>query len=165
MNPLDILFLVVIGISILLSLMKGITRELFSIIGVIAGIVIAGKTFGDGAVLLQQWLPIQIAKPVAFAVIFILVNILMNFGGIVLQKILKLAMLGWVDRIGGIIFGAIRGLLLVGVAIVVLLKFPVGTSRTLIESSVILPMFKTLLKWVCILLPEEFSSAVKGFVQ
>ncbi|MDI6780958.1 MAG: CvpA family protein [bacterium] len=161
MNILDILFLAVIVISIVLSMMKGLTREVFSLAGVIVGIVVAGRTFGNGAILLQQWMPHQIAKPVAFAIIIILVNILINFGGLIIQKIMKIAMLGWVDNLGGIIFGIIRGLILVGIAIVVLLKFPVGASKELIGSSNIIPAFKSFLQLICLLLPPEFSSAVK----
>lgn len=161
MNILDILFLAVIAISIVLSMMKGLTREVFSLAGVILGVVVAGRTFENGAILLQQWMPAQIAKPIAFAIITILVNILMNFGGIIIQKMMKIVMLGWVDNLGGIIFGIIRGMILVGVAIVVLLKFPVGASRELIGSSNIIPAFKTLLQLICLLLPPEFSSAVR----
>ncbi|MBU0701346.1 CvpA family protein [bacterium] len=162
MNILDILFLAVIGISIILSTMKGLTREIFSLVGIIAGIVVAGRTFGNGAILLQQWMPHQIAKPVAFAIIAILVNILVNFGGIILQRIMKIVMLGWVDSLGGIIFGIIRGMLLVGVAIIVLLKFPVGASKELIGSSNIIPVFKAFLQAICLLLPPEFAAAVKA---
>ncbi|MFH1859650.1 MAG: CvpA family protein [bacterium] len=162
MNILDILFLAVIAISIVLSMMKGLTREIFSLAGIIAGVVVAGRTFENGAILLQQWMPAQIAKPVAFAIIFILVNILVNFGGIILQKILKIVLLGWVDNLGGIIFGIIRGMLLVGVAIIVLLKFPVGASKELMDSSSIIPAFKAFLQLICLLLPPEFSSVVKA---
>ncbi|OIP37171.1 hypothetical protein AUJ95_08510 [Candidatus Desantisbacteria bacterium CG2_30_40_21] len=164
MNILDILFFVVIVISIVLSMMKGLTREVFSLAGVIAGVVVAGKTFEHGAVLLQQWMPAGIAKPVAFAIITVLVNILINFGGIVLQKLMKIAMLGWVDNLGGIIFGTIRGLILVSIAIIVLLKFPIGSSKELIVSSNIIPTFKSFLQLICLLLPPEFSSAVKKFI-
>lgn len=162
MNILDILFLVVIVISVVLSMMKGLTREIFSLAGVVVGVFVAGKTFENGAILLQQWMPAEIAKPVAFAIITILVNILINFGGIILQKIMKIAMLGWVDNLGGIFFGVIRGLLLVSVAIIVLLKFPIGASKELITSSNIIPAFKAFLQFICLLLPPEFLSAVKA---
>jgi membrane protein required for colicin V production len=161
MNILDILFIAVIVISIVLSMMKGLTREIFALAGIVVGIVVAGKTFGNGAILLQQWLPAQVARPIAFAIITILVNILINFGGIIIQKIMKIVMLGWIDNLGGIIFGVVRGLLLVGVAIVVLLKFPVGASKELMDSSNIIPAFKTILHLICLLLPPEFLSAVE----
>ncbi|MFH1097146.1 MAG: CvpA family protein [Candidatus Desantisbacteria bacterium] len=165
MNILDILFFVVIVISIVLSMMKGLSREVFSLIGMIAGVFIAGKTFESGAVLLHQWLPAEVAKPVAFAIITVLVNILINFGGIVLQKIMKIAMLGWVDNLGGILFGTIRGLILVSIAIIVLLKFPIGSSKELIVSSNIIPAFKAFLQLICLLLPPEFAQAVKKFIE
>jgi membrane protein required for colicin V production len=50
----------------------------------------------------DRWLPV-----ISFAVVFILVALLVRWGAGIVQRTIEIALLGWVNRIGGILFYAI----------------------------------------------------------
>ena len=102
---IDIVFAVLIVIAIVKGYQKGLIIALFSIIAFIVGIAAAVKLSAAVAVYLQdnlsvsaKWLPI-----ISFAVVFILVVLLIRLGANLIQKTVELALLGWVNRLGGIL--------------------------------------------------------------
>lgn len=85
---------------------KGLIIALFSIVAFIIGLAAALKLsavaavwLGNNANISAKWLPF-----VSFAVVFFIVVLLVNWGGKTIEKTFEMALLGWVNRIGGIIF-------------------------------------------------------------
>jgi membrane protein required for colicin V production len=66
------------------------------------------------------------------------VLILVSVLGVILKYLLNIAFLGWVDRIGGIVFGLAKGILIISVLFISLTAFlPKGTA--IIKNSVLAP--------------------------
>ncbi len=105
---IDIVFLLLILLACVKGFSKGLIVALFSIIGFIVGIAAALKLSAYAAEKLSgtfnagKWLPF-----ISFMLVFLAVMILVNIGARLLQKSVELIMLGWVNRIGGIILYAL----------------------------------------------------------
>ncbi len=106
---IDIIFAIILIIACIKGYQKGLIIALFSIIAFIIGIAAALKfsTLVAGWLSYQanisvKWLPI-----ISFALVFFGVALLVRSGGKIIEKTFQLALLGWVNRLGGIIFYAI----------------------------------------------------------
>lgn len=120
---LDIAFLIVVGLSIIGGLVRGLARELFGLAGVVAGFILA-LTFAAGwSLFLERWLP----PPAAYAAMFILVlmgtTLLADLVGQLVTGLLKAVKLSVPNRLAGGIFGVFRGALLAIVLFIGLLFF------------------------------------------
>ena len=105
---IDIIFAILIIIACVKGYQKGLIIALFSIIAFIIGLAAALKLsavaagwLGGNTSVNTKWLPF-----LSFAVVFFAVVIIVNWGGKIVEKTFKMALLGWVNRLGGIIFYA-----------------------------------------------------------
>lgn len=102
---IDILFLIVMIIAVFKGFSKGIVVAIFSFIAFIIGLAASLKLSAVVAQHLQtssgvsgKWMPL-----LAFSLVFIVVVLLVNIGARIIRKTISMAMLGWLDRLGGII--------------------------------------------------------------
>jgi membrane protein required for colicin V production len=74
----------------------------------------------------------------SFLAIFCSVLIIISILGVVIKYLLNVAFLGWIDRLCGVFFGLIKGVLIVTVLFIILTTFlPKGAP--LIKKSVLAP--------------------------
>lgn len=106
---LDIVFAILIIIACIKGYQKGLVIAVFSVVAFIVGLAAALKLSALVAVWLgshsgidAKWLPV-----LSFAIVFFAVVILVRLGAKFIEKTFQMAMLGWVNRIGGIFFYAI----------------------------------------------------------
>ncbi len=125
----DLIVLIVVGYFVFTGLRHGLVEELFKLVGIIAAIVLAIKFMTPGAQLLASIFNANADKLgfISFIVIFILVLLAFRFAAKVVKSILKLAMLGWLDKLGGGAFGAAKGALLLSALIWLLLFLPIDS--------------------------------------
>lgn len=102
---LDLLFAVILVLAIFKGYQRGLIVGIFSFIAVIVGLAAAIKLsavvagyIGKAVNVSDAWLPV-----ISFAVVFIIVVLLVRLGVNAIQRTVELAMLGWVNRLGGII--------------------------------------------------------------
>jgi len=124
MNWLDIIIVVGLIINVVISLKRGLVRELFSVMGIILGVVISSRFYQE-----LNWFSGLIKNPgivkvLSFILIFLGVAIIVNLIGLVLNKIFKWSALGMLDHLGGFIFGFIKGIMITGIVLFLLAKFP-----------------------------------------
>ena len=100
---IDIIFAVISIIAIIKGIRKGLVVALFSIIAYIIGLAAALKLSAVVAMYLQKnisvsgkWLPV-----ISFAIVFIIVVILVNWGGKFIEKSFEMAFLGWANKLAG----------------------------------------------------------------
>ncbi len=105
---LDIIFAVIIVLAILKGYQKGLVVGLFSLVTVIVGLAAAMKLstvvagyIGKAVKVSDQWLPI-----ISFAVVFFIILLLIRLGARAIEKTVELVMLGWVNKVAGVIFFA-----------------------------------------------------------
>lgn len=102
---IDIIFAVILLVAILKGYRKGFIIAIFSIIAYIVGLAAALKLSATVAEYLKKnmdisgkWLPF-----LSFAFVFILVVFLVTLGGRLIEKTFEMALLGWLNRLGGIL--------------------------------------------------------------
>ncbi|MEO6550583.1 MAG: CvpA family protein [Ferruginibacter sp.] len=102
---IDIIFAVLILLAIIKGFRKGLIIALFSIIAFVVGIAAALKLSAAVAMRLEhnltvasKWLPL-----VSFALVFFVVVLLVHLGGKLIEKTFQMVMLGWANRLGGIL--------------------------------------------------------------
>ena len=162
MNWLDIVLVVPLAITTLIGLKFGLIKAILSLVGVIAGVILAGRFYTPLSEQLTFIPQASVAKIVAFAIILIGVMVI----AVVLANLLKWAasmmMLGWVNRLGGAVFGVLLGAITCGALLAAWVKF-FGAGDAITESilaSVLLDHFPLVLG----LLPDEFDT-VRSFFQ
>lgn len=127
---IDILIGAVLLISAIISFLRGFIREVLTILGVVCGFFAA--YFGADYILpyVYDWFGIEegeevkklfdvvpytlIAEAVTYASIFIFIVILVSLISHVISESLKNIGLGAIDRTLGVVFGLVRGVLLLG---------------------------------------------------
>jgi len=162
MNWLDIVILVLIAISTLLGLRTGIIKAALSLVGVIVGVILAGRYYVPLSEQLSFISQAGVARTVAFAIILVGVMVLAAVLASVLKRAVSLVMLGWVNRLGGAIFGLAMGAIFCAAVLATWVGF-LGAGETIIQS-IITPVLLEYFPVVLALLPSEFD-AVHSFFQ
>lgn len=103
---IDIIFVILVFFAAIKGFQRGLIIAVFSILAIVIGLAAAIKLSAVAAVhidkavrVTDKWLPI-----VSFIAVFITVVILVRFGAKLIEKTLRLGMLGWANRVGGILF-------------------------------------------------------------
>lgn len=122
MTTIDIIILVVIGVGVIQGLMKGFVKQLASIVGLIAGLLVARALFASVAEKLAPVLGTStvIAQILAFVLICVAVPLGFVLVASFLTKALDAVRLGWLNRWLGSGLGALKYMILIGLAIHVL---------------------------------------------
>ncbi|MEO5649234.1 MAG: CvpA family protein [Ginsengibacter sp.] len=101
---IDVAFFIVMIIAVFKGFSKGLIIAIFSLLAFIIGTAAALKLSAVVAHSLEnatgasaKWLPV-----VSFILIFIVVVLLVNIGARIIKKTASFAMLGWLDKLGGI---------------------------------------------------------------
>lgn len=130
MNPFDILIIVILGYSLVRGLFRGLIKELSSIVGVLGGFYAAYTYYNVLAGLLSRLIhDISYLNILSFLIIFCGVLIIVGVLGVIIKYLLNIAFLGWIDRIGGVVFGVLKGILIVSILFITLTAFlPKGTA-------------------------------------
>ncbi len=102
---LDLIVAVLIVLAIIKGYQRGLIAGVFSFVAIIIGLAAAIKLSAVVADYLSksvnisdQWLPI-----ISFAVVFIIVVVLVRLGANAIQRVTEAVMLGWANRIGGVL--------------------------------------------------------------
>jgi len=124
MNPFDIIIIVILGYSLVRGVFRGLVKEVSSIVGVLGGFYAAFTYY----TMLAKILSGLIKEPaylniLSFLIIFCSVLIIVGVLGIIIKYLLNIAFLGWVDRIGGVGFGLVKGVLIVSILFISLTAF------------------------------------------
>ncbi len=111
----DIIAVAVIGLFAFLGFRKGLVSEVFKILGVVTGIILAIQNIEKGAAVIHGMAKLdpRIEKVLAFIAILLVTIIVFIFLAKVAKTIFKMALMGWLDRSGGLAFGGLKGALII----------------------------------------------------
>ncbi len=105
---LDIIFVVLVILAAIKGYQRGLIVGVFSFVAIIIGLAAAMKLsavvagyLGESVNVSYEWLPI-----VSFAIVFLIVVLLVRWGANAIERTVELVMLGWVNRLGGVVFYA-----------------------------------------------------------
>jgi len=103
---IDIVFAILLIMACIKGFQKGLIIAVFSIVAFIIGLAAALKLstavaswLGNSVSVNTKWLPF-----ISFALVFFIVILLVRWGARLIEKTFQLALLGWVNKIGGIAF-------------------------------------------------------------
>ena len=152
MNYLDIIIGIILIIFALGGLKNGIIREAFSLAAFIGGIYGAIK-LSD---MVGQWLGKLInvnedlMSVISFIVVFIALALIINWLGNVIAGIIESVSLGFIDKLGGVVFGIAKGFLLVGIIILLLDFFGIKDvlNKETCESSKLYKSSEKVATWI-----------------
>lgn len=106
---IDVITMILLALACYRGASKGLIVAVFSFLAVIIGLAAAIKLSGVVAAWLQsstnvnkQWLPF-----ISFLAVIILVALLVKWSAKLLQKSVEFVMMGWLNRLGGIVFFAL----------------------------------------------------------
>src|SRR5688572_25854574 len=105
---IDIIYCILLVLAVLQGFRRGLIIAVFSFIAVIIGLAAAMKLstvvadwIAPAVDVSEKWLPV-----LCFALVFIAVVLLIRLAANALQKLVQAFLLGFVNRIGGILFYA-----------------------------------------------------------
>ena len=114
---LDIIVVFLLGLALFKGLRKGLIVGVFSFLAFIVGLAAALKLsavtaeyIGGNVSVSKQWLPI-----LAFVLVFLLVVFLVRLGAKALEGVARLALLGWLNKLGGVVLFSLLYLLVFSV--------------------------------------------------
>jgi membrane protein required for colicin V production len=140
MTGLDWVIVGIFVISFVTAVMNGFFVEVFSIVGLIAGLVIAGMYYMQ----LEPWMfrllhSVPAAEAASFLLIAVGVLIAAGIIGRIFRLVLRKVGLGWADRLLGLVFGAVKGCFLATVLVMAVTAF--FPERPWVAQSRLLPYF------------------------
>lgn len=157
MNWADIAILVTIAISALISLFRGLVREVLSVVAWVVAFWVAYTFTGRASELLIDYVSVATARHVLAFIILLVVSLL--FTGLVnhlIGKLIATTGLSGTDRMLGVIFGVLRGVAVIAVLIFLAGLTPVPRDPWW-RQSILLAHFQGLAEYGIGWLPPEFA--------
>ncbi len=165
---LDFLFAVIILVSTVFALMKGLVREIISLVSLIAGFVLAVLYYRIPASWAAEYSRTEsVADLLGFMIIFAGIILLGAIAAFLVNRFVKAASLKWIDRLLGAIFGLLRGWAISSILVVALIAFPV--RENLMARSFLAPFLlagaRTAVYMVPQSLKDKFNEQYKKVLQ
>jgi membrane protein required for colicin V production len=122
MNWIDLIIVVILILSLVMGFINGLVKEVASLAALILGIWGAIKFSSFTAAKLYDYFDMtgHYVGIIAFLVTFGIIVVVIHFIGILADKIVNAAALGFVNRLLGIVFGLLKSVLIMSVFFVIL---------------------------------------------
>jgi membrane protein required for colicin V production len=133
-TAMDVIVLIILLGSILVSVLRGFMREILSLAGWVLAFVVAGLYGADAAVIVPEAVKLPALRLAAgYVVVFLGTLLLAGIANMIVDSVLRAASLKTADRALGAVFGFLRGvLILLGLGVLAgfteLPKQPVWTN-------------------------------------
>ncbi|QGT78380.1 CvpA family protein [Guyparkeria halophila] len=161
MTMVDWILLAIVLISTAIALVRGFVKEVVSLITWIAAFGIALAFSQTAAVLVPEAVDIPSARvAIAFVALFVVVLIL---GGIInwaISKLVETTGLSGTDRSVGMVFGLLRGVLIVA-GLLLLGGFTALPKEAWWQASMLIPHFQVVSEWLLAILPADVARNVQ----
>lgn len=133
---IDLTFLGMMVLAVFRGFQKGLIIAVFSLVAFIVGLAAAIKLSAvvagylkDSVNISAQWLPV-----LSFLAVFIAVVLLIRMAAKLIEASVEMAMMGWVNKIGGALFYIVLYTILLSVALFFLVQLNIISEKTIKES-------------------------------
>ena len=146
MNWLDAFIVIVLILSLVMGFINGFVKEVASLAALVLGIWGAIKFSSFTAAKLYDYFDMtgRYVGIIAFIITFALIVVIIHFIGILADKIVNMASLGFINRILGIVFGLLKSVLIMSVCFSILnaidAKKPFLPNKTIEDSRLYSPI-------------------------
>ena len=134
MSTVDIAVVAIILVSLLVGLCRGVIREVLSLLSWIVALWAAYRYAQPGGVYFESYIdqpPLRIVA--AFAAIFVMALIAASFLGYLVRRVLSSSGISGIDRSLGMLFGIVRGAIIVAVLILTAIFMDMTTATVVGE--------------------------------
>ena len=120
MNIIDIIIVICCVPAVIHGISKGFVTQAFSLVALILGAWLSFKFSGPLGDYLESITEVSptILHVVAFAIILLAVMLITHLVGKGVEKVVKFVMLGWLNKLLGVVFALLKVFLVVGLIIV-----------------------------------------------
>lgn len=120
MTVIDIIILLCIIPALVHGFIKGFIAQLTALVAIVLGTWLAFKFSNALCLYLKPYweAPEQIIHVILFIVIMVVVILILHLIGKLLNSLIKIVLLGWLNRLLGVVFALITVLLVLGVVII-----------------------------------------------
>jgi uncharacterized membrane protein required for colicin V production len=128
---MHILILVVLAVIVVFTIMGfkvGLIRRVIEFAGLVISFLLATNLSSrwSGALAESTGLEEKVAVYIAWAIIFLLGLVATRLLAWIICKTVRISIIGWLDRLGGAVFGLLAGAVLSSVILIVLTQLPGG---------------------------------------
>lgn len=165
MNGFDIALVVFTAILIGVGLFKGLLRVLIGLASLVAAFALAASFHGPLASRLQGLeLPDGLLRLLAYGTIFLLVIFLGGMLAFFGRRVIRAAMLGWLDRLAGGAMGLVAAGLVAALIFLPMVAYVPG-SESVLDESVLAPYVVRVADLANRLMPDEMSQRYREGVE
>lgn len=149
MSTPDIIILICFIPAIIRGLQKGFIEQVVALVSIVLGAWLAFNFSSRISEWLQPYLELSgtVLNVISFAIIVLVVVLILFILGRMLTKIVKLVLLGWLDKLLGLVFSLLKAALLIGLVIILFdtlnLKFEF-VSQDILDEAVLYNPIKDL---------------------
>jgi membrane protein required for colicin V production len=160
MALIDWLILVVLLVSVLSAAKNGFFLEVFSLAGVVGGLLLASWNYQRLLPWVARWVHTwEVAEALSFLLIALGVMLVAGLAGRVIRWSVHSIGLGWADRFIGALFGFVKGCLLITLAVLVVAAFLPQASW--FQQSRLAPYFLTAAHQASVVTPNELGQRIR----
>ncbi len=161
MTPFDYAVLVIVAVSILISVIRGLVREVLALLAWVAAFAVATLLGADVAASMPQAIPTEELRLLTgFLIVFVGVLLVMSLAAMAISRLVKRAGLGVEDRMFGMLFGLARGGLIV-LVLVMLAGLTTLPRDPLWRNAMLSSQLESLAIYVKAWLPGDLSRRIK----
>jgi len=163
MAIVDWVILIVLILSVLSAAKTGLIVEVFSLGGLIVGLLLASWDYQRLTPWMAQWIHSpKMDEALSFILIALAVMIVAGIAGRIVRWSVKSIGLGWADRLAGAAFGLVKGCALVTIAAMVIAAFWPGA--TWFRQSRFAPGFLAMARSAAVVAPAELGDRIRSGV-
>ena len=155
---IDYILLGVLVFSGVISILRGFVREIMAILTWIVALWVAWHFYSLLAALLTNYISKEsLRAPAAFLILFVVTMILGGLVNFLIGQLVDKTGLSGTDRILGLAFGLLRGVLVIGILLMIV-RFTPLTQMPVWRESRLVPAFMPVEKWLQDFLPKDMQS-------
>lgn len=158
MSWLDIAIVVIIGLSALISLVRGFVKESISLVSWILAGVVALRYFSALAGLLEAYVANEMLRNMAaFGVLFVVTLVIGAIINFMMSQLVSKTGLSGTDKALGVVFGAARGVLIVTMLVLLASQTPMPSADWW-QDSLAVGYFVQMAEWIAAIIPDDVAS-------
>ena len=154
---IDITILVILGVSVLISVIRGFVKEAMSLVVWIAAFWVAITFSARLSGVLAQWISDpMIQRVAAYIILFVTTLIIGAIVNYIIGQLVKKTGLTGTDRMIGVVFGLTRGVVIVS-ALIILSGYTTLPQSEVWSKSLLIKQVEPAVEQVRKMLPEDIS--------